>query len=93
MYLANRQPTHVKGIFDRHPFPSANAKGNMNVKHTYLQGEQEDTHHEVMKQSIAVNHSQDSFTFTLTKLLLIDGLKKSRKENPCLEYWRMGQTQ
>lgn len=72
MYLANRQLTRVKGIFDRHPYPSVNAKENMNVKQTYLQGEQEDTHHEVMKQSTAVNHSQECFILTLTKLLLID---------------------
>lgn len=93
MYLANRQLTHVKGIFDRHPYPSANAKGNMNLKHTYLQGKQEDTHHEVMKQSTAVNHSQESFSLTLTKLLVIDGLKESRMEKPCLEHWGMGQIQ
>lgn len=76
IYLANRQRTRVKGIFDRHPYPFGNAKVNMNVKPTYLQGEQEDTHREVMKQSTAVNHSQDSFTLPLTKLLLIDGLKR-----------------
>lgn len=89
MHLANRQLKRVKGIFDRHPYLSATAEGNMNVKHTYLQWEQEAMHHEVMKQSTAVNHSQDSFTLTLTKLLLIDG---TRMET-CLEYWGMGQIQ
>lgn len=76
MHLANRQLKRVKGIFDRHPYLSANAEGNMNVQHTYVQGEQEAMHHEVMKQSTAVNHSQDSFTLTLTKLLLIDGIER-----------------
>lgn len=46
-------------------------------------------YYEVMQQSIVVNHSQDSFTLTLTKLHLINKLKKSFMEKPCLEYWGM----